>query len=285
MALSSFHRLSRALSQRALFPLRRLTSGLRVLPSALILGCQRGGTTRLHHALHQHPQLYASYPKELHFFDGGLPGRQRPWRASLGWYKAHFPLSSSMVPGMRCLESSPLYLFHPEVPARVASVIPSARFIVLLRDPVERAISHFFHERAKGREALSLSEALAAEERRLKVALGAGDYNSRPFLQQSYRLRGEYATQLERWLQRFSREQFLFLRSEDLVARPEPTVMRILDFLEVAPMSLNLAVEPANAAARGEDVPWELRDQLQQHFREHNERLGRLLGEDFSAWS
>ncbi len=117
----------------------------RALPDAVILGAMKSGTTSLHNYLVQHPGVIEPLRKEVHYFDVNLERGER-------WYRAHFGREGE--PGLN-LDSSPYYLFHPAVPRRLHDLLPDAKLVVLLRDPVRRAYSHYWHERDKGREPLS----------------------------------------------------------------------------------------------------------------------------------
>ncbi len=213
---------------------RRPTASLRVLPTFLIIGAQRGGTTSLFYYLERHEHIYGPVRnKGVHYFDTDF-GR------SVSWYRSHFPTRRSLERrgGAYAVgEASPYYLFHPEIPARVAAVMPDVLAVAVLRDPVERAISHHHHEVARGHEHLPLAKALAAEEQRLA---GETDrlaaeptYVSKAHMHHGYVARSQYAPQIERWLEHFPGEQLLLLRTEDLQREPEPTLGRVTDFLGV----------------------------------------------------
>jgi hypothetical protein len=178
-------------------------------------------------------------------------------------------------------EASPRYLFHPSVPERVARDLPGVRIVALLRDPTERAISHYFHSRSKGREPLPIKQALAAESQRLAPAWNSADYKERSFHYHSYKARGEYAGQIERWLRFFPRSQFLFIKSEALFASPRAQVGRVLDFLGVDPGSDGLDYSARNIGESREPVESALRQSLDRHFAEHNAQLVDLLGPEF----
>src|SRR5947209_1159841 len=139
----------------------------RALPDFLIIGAQKAGTTSLYRYLAAHPDIVASTRKEVHFFDINF------WRGEW-WYRSLFPLRRRLQrrPPLRNRpaitgEASPYYLFHPFAPERAAQLLPDAKLIVLLRDPVERAWSHYRHEVANGRETMTFPDALAAEPARL----------------------------------------------------------------------------------------------------------------------
>ncbi len=125
---------------------RRLTSGSRRLPDFIILGAQRAGTSSLYYYLSQHPQILPAVRKELHFFDDH-------YRRGLGWYRSQFPTRGAR--GTITGEATPYYLSHPHAPARIQRLLPQARLIVLLRNPVERAISHYFFEVSHQREVVA----------------------------------------------------------------------------------------------------------------------------------
>ena len=130
------------------------------LPDFLGIGVQKGGTTTLQRLLEQHPQVYLPPCKELHYFS-------LHYGQGEAWYQQQF---EAAAPDQRCGEITPYYLFHPQVPARIHALLPEAKLIVLLRDPVERALSQVAHSMRLGLEPLELEEALAAESERLRGA-------------------------------------------------------------------------------------------------------------------
>lgn len=243
----------------------------RALPDAVILGAQKSGTSSLHYYLVQHPQVIAPLRKEVHYFDVGF-------QHSEAWYRAHFGRRGE--PGLN-LDSSPYYLFHPAVPARLRALLPQARLIVLLRDPVRRAYSHYWHERDKGRESLDFEAALAAEPSRLgdsEAALADGRVSRSAAHQHfSYLARGRYAEQLERWFALFPREQFLVLRFEDLAREPLAVLNRTLEFLGLPPAQ-SVRLEARNTRRYPQMQP-EMAEQLREYFAPHDRRLEALLGE------
>lgn len=209
----------------------RPTAGTRPLPDYLIVGGQRCGTTSLHHYLVQHPGvLPARFTKGVHWFDVAFDKPE-------SWYRANFPTASRRRVAAARLghpvvtgEASPYYLFHPEVPARAAAVLPDARIIVVLRDPVGRAWSHYHHERVRGFEDLDFEAALDAEGGRLAGAEEVlADPRGHHFSHQhhSYVARGRYAEQLERWERHFPADQILVLFSSDLEEDTDATMARV----------------------------------------------------------
>ncbi len=265
----------------------RPTAGLRLLPDYLIIGAQRAGTTSLHRYLVQHPGVRTTLrTKGVHFFDTGY-GR------GMSWYASRFPtrLTAWYVArrhgvALRTGEASPYYLFHPLVPGRVAEHLPRVKLIALLRDPVQRAYSHYQHEVARGFETVPFEEAIQAEPARLagEAERMAADplYHSFAHQHHSYLARGCYAEQLDRWRARFDDEQLLVLSSERFFGEPERTFARVLEFLQL-PAFTPVAYERHNAhdyRQMGEEI----RGRLVEHFREPNRRLYESLGDDF-GWS
>lgn len=232
--------------------------GRLLLPHFLVLGTQKGGTTSLHRLLGQHPQVFLPPAKELHYF---TLHDQEP----LDWYAEHF---RGAGPGLQRGDVTPYYLFHPRAPQRIRAVLPEARLIVLLRDPVERALSHYYHAQRHGFETLELPAALAAEAARLEGAdQRLRDPGSRDFSHQkhSYLSRSLYALQLNRYEAAFPGEQLLVLRSEDLFRNTEAVWQRIQSFLQLDLLPLPIPLEQANAG-RGEaaTVSLAVREALRQ---------------------
>lgn len=242
------------------------------LPDFLGLGVQKGGTTTLQCLLEQHPGAFLPPVKEVHFFSIHFAEGE-------GWYRNQFSAASDQ---QRCGEITPYYLFHPKAPSRVKSLVPQARLIVLLRDPVERVLSQFFHSRRLGIETLEISAALASESRRLvgaNAALETPQGRHRSHQEHSYLSRSRYEEQLPRWLELFPESQLLVLRSEDFFRQPESVWKRVLSFLELDPWPLPRLGQPANAG-RGEamqvspSVRLDLREQLQRTYRWAEDQYG-----------
>src|SRR6266496_2269605 len=145
---------------------RGTTYPIRLLPDFLIIGTQRGGTTALYHYLKTHPCIASASTLDTHFFD-------KKFSKGLGWYRGHFPtrLEKFYAEHLRghpfvTGEANSSYLFHPHVPKRVAQELPQAKLIVLLRNPVDRAYSQYYHAIELGRETFSFEEAIQYEQER-----------------------------------------------------------------------------------------------------------------------
>lgn len=190
-------------------------------PGAFLIGAQKAGTTSLAALLGTHPHLLLSKPKEPDFYTGN-------WSKGLEWYRSRFPSQTNLV----LLDASTSYAMAPicpepeslmnQVPERIHSSRPDARFIYLLRDPVDRAISSYWHAVRAGNESRPLSECMT--ERTM-------------YLRGSY-----YAFQLEHYRRHFPLDRFLVVRTKDFAARPQETVAQCWRFLGLDPA---LAPEPA----------------------------------------
>jgi hypothetical protein len=261
------------------------TSGLRMLPDYLIIGAQRAGTTSLYLYLTHHPCVApVVIGKGVHYFDVDFDKGPR-------WYRGHFPVAarrylSKVGRDMPLItgEGSPYYLFHPLVPGRVADLLPEVRLVVLLRDPVGRAYSHYQHFVRRGIETLpTFEQALQAEPERLEGEVEKLDrdplypaYNYQHF---SYVARGMYADQLQRWSSFFPRDRMLILQSESFFADPAAAYARVLDFLDLPPRPL-ANHEVFNAGTYDGLAPATLR-RLRGLFAEPNRRLYEFLGQDY----
>ena len=260
-----------------------LRGGAHALPDFLLVGAQKAGTTSLFSYLAQHPSVLQPAAKEIFFFD-------RRYARGPNWYRCWFPTRRALgrvrerTGAALTGEASTSYLDHPAVPARVAETLPEVRVVAVLRDPAERAVSHYFHNRRKGREPLNLLDAFRAETDRLagerERATADPGYDSHALMHFSYLSRGHYAEHLERWRRHVPPGRLLVLRADDLFADPEPTFARTLDFLGLAPWRPE-SFRVHNAGADRPALPEEVRRFLAQHFAPHNARLGAILGPAF----
>jgi Sulfotransferase domain len=257
--------------------LRQMTASRRQLPQFLIIGAQKAGTTSLYEYLCEHPRISPSMTKEVHYFD-------LAYHRGSTWYRAHFriPRQLDEIAG----ESSPYYLFHPLVPKRVAADLPNSRLIVILRNPIDRAYSHYNHERALGYEELRFEDAIECEEERLTGEedriLSDPSYRSFSHQHHSYIARSRYAEQLERWFRYFDREHFCILSAEDLFEHPHETAATCQRFLGLEP------APPSDVTARNSRSYTSIADSVRRHLRKtfepHNQRVYELVGRDF-GWA
>ena len=268
------------------------TAPFRLLPDFLIIGTQRGGTTSLYNYLADHPCIGAASIKEVHFFDSAH-FKQGPL-----WYRGHFPplwqkyaVERERKEPFLTGESSPYYLFHPHTAKRVAALLPQAKLIVMLRNPVNRAYSHYYHEIAGGHEKLSsFEEAIEQEEERLRQEqeemATIADYVGYKHRHYSYLARGRYIEQLPAWLNLFSRKQVLIIKSEDFYADPAAVYRQTLRFLGLPDAALKTGGQEFKTynETRPPEMNPETRQRLADYFAPYNKQLYDYLKMDF-GWS
>ena len=272
---------------RARLGLRGLTGRFRSLPDFMIIGGMRCGTSSLYKYLAYHPAVAPPLRKEIHYLTVDYARGER-------WYRSHFPTNarkrvSRLVRArpLQTFEATPDYLFHPYAAERAARLVPEARLIAVLRDPVARAISHYVHNVGWGKESLPIGEALLREEDRISEDLERLRADPLDFCFDyrlySYVARGIYVDQLRVWERYYPRDRLLVLNSEDLYRRPAETYREIVEFLELPSWQPNRF--PNFDQRWGGDkpeveVPDEVRDWLGERFAPHNRRLYDWLGRD-----
>jgi len=236
------------------------TPGIGALPDFVIIGAQKGGTSFLYHLVTRHPLVEPAASKELHFFD-----RSELFHRGAGWYRRCFP-RSGWKDGRKSItgEATPYYLFDPPVAKRMAQVVPQARLIALLRNPIDRAYSHYQMQVKRGTEPRTFQEAIEQQD-------------------SSYVSRGVYIDQLLRWFEFFGKEQMLILKSEDFFGRPVETLKIVLNFLDLPdwqPDASELQQRRHEGVYRQKMEP-STRRQLEAYFEPYNQRLYEYLGVDF----
>jgi hypothetical protein len=255
------------------------TSAFRTLPQLLVVGAQRSGTSSLYKYLGSHPDVAPSIRKETDYFTVRYAEGEK-------WYRAHFPLSG-LAPTVS-FEATPDYLLDPRAAGRAADLLPQAKIIAILRDPVNRALSQYEHNRRLGQEPLGFEEALEAEEGRV-----AGEFDrlnndptylARPLRRYSYVTRGKYAKQLALWRQYYPEDQMLVLRFEDFVADAASVlgdVERFLNIREWTPSEMANHSYGRTGRQSGQAMAPLVREMLAQTFEPHNRQLETMLGRRF----
>ena len=264
---------------------RRATASTRALPDFVIAGAARCGTTSLYRYLVEHPLVMAAQIKEVHFVD-----RRHNLDKGERWYRSWFPTSAALeaaaagheVERAICGESTPNYFAHPDAASRLRAVVPEARIILLLREPIDRVWSQYRWQRWWGGETLDLADALHAEAERAGAGfeMMGGDRQTRNrFISHGYLARSRYADQLDWWLAAYPRRQLLVLRSEDLFADPAAVLDRTFAFLGLPPFDLSTydIQNRGNHDGRSANaIEGELRAWLEECFAEPNRRLAEL---------
>ena len=191
----------------------------------------------------------------------------------------HYRVKFNVVTGEACTA----YIFYPKTVERVKKLIPKAKFIAILRNPVDRTYSHYHHELRRQAENLTFEKAIAEENNRLKKEqqekLLDSDLIKSHFEHHSYLHRGHYAEQLERWFKFFPKDQFLILTLDELQNFHKKTMNLVFDFLSLPEYELE-NVTNLNVGSYS-DMEGSTRKFLVDYFKPHNERLYTLLDREF----
>jgi len=260
-----------------------ITGSKRLFPDFIIIGAQKCGTTSLFKYLSQHPDVYPSYPKEIHFFS-------TRFNRGIPWYRSHFPLTIQKEIVERSNnrqfltgEASPNYFANPHAAGRVSKVVPNVMLIILLRNPVERAYSHYHMSVKNGHENLSFTEALDQEELRLNSEIEKIniDEHYRSYFHEnfSYLRWGTYIEHILLWSKNFKRDNMLFINSEVFYSNPRESIQQVEKFLGISSWEL----KEYRKYHSGKYAPLDsaTRKKLNEFFKPYNHRLYDFLGEDF----
>lgn len=248
------------------------------LPDFLVIGAQKAGTTFLYQSLLQHPLIAGSYGREVHYFSND----ERSQGGAAG-YRRYFPTRENLPEGAIVGEKSPGYLARPEAAARASCVVPGAKIIAVLRNPVERAFSNHQHVATKlGADPFSFEEAIEAEAERMK-----SQEEGRRF---GYLMRSRYIEHLPYWYEKFG-PKVLVLQAEEMYQQPARALKQACDFLGVLwdRTHFNLRKSRGKLANRKSGryagtIKPETRRYLEEYFEPYNQELYRYLGRDF-GWS
>jgi sulfotransferase family protein len=274
------------------------------LPDFLIVGAGKAGTTSLAAWLRAHPQVFVPAEKELHFFD-------RSWDRGVDWYRAQFAEAPADATAG---EATATYMIHSVYIDRMAAVVPDARLIAMLRNPVDRARSQYDHMVARGARAWEPYRTFDGrsgprsfgELIELELELDPSDWRTSGMCL----ARGRYVKQLQDLAARFDRERIQVALYDDLVDDPPGMFAAVCGFLGVdegiRPEAVGQAFDPLALMGPGvtedshddllvtapegprtarEAIPAPLRARLVEHFRPYNDELAEWLGVDLSAWN
>jgi len=258
-----------------------MTGFLHVLPDYLIIGAQKSGTNSLYWYLLQHPLVGPAITKEIRFFD-------KYYDRGLNWYRVCFPFkiqkffTKNFVTG----EATERYLDYPSSPQRVKKNLPNAKFILLLRNPVDRAYSHYNMRFNARKETLSFEDAIAQETERTQGEFekmkNDENYYSRDYFHHSYLDRGIYEKKIKRWMDVFPKEQFLIIQSEEFLKHKSEYYNKVLKFLNLPSWELLDYKEIGLAKYKQSKMREDTRKKLVEFFKPHNEKLYEFLGVNFS---
>lgn len=245
-------------------------------PNFIIVGAMKAGTTSLYEYINQHPQVLPCAQKEVHFFVHHL-------EKGLDWYLAHFP-HIPPTGGYLTGEASPGYLCNT-VQSKVKETFPEVKLIAVLRNPVERAISHYYHNVKHGIEMRSFEAAMTAEMKAIASLPGINLVKETKNWsgEQGYLFTGLYVYFLQKWISAFERQQILIVKSEDLYQKSKETMDDVFDFLELPRFASEKYVNHLPGAYQklaNNDAKYQL---IANFFDVYNQRLADYLQQPF-AW-
>lgn len=242
-------------------------------PNFIIAGASKSGTCSIYYYLSRHPQILLSHIKEIDFY-------WQNYRRGIDWYLAHFPTitdRSDFLTG----EATPNYLRFPQVAQRIKDTFPQTKIIILLRNPVDRAISWHYHKLNTGLTNEDLATAIATEIERLATVTEAEITNT-GFYNPDNIMSSLYIYKIKPWIELLGREQFLILKSEDFYGEPSETMKKVFEFLGLPNCPSN-NYPKVNAGSYNQVDP-DLRKTLAEYFTPYNRQLEEYLGMKFD-WS
>jgi tetratricopeptide (TPR) repeat protein len=237
-------------------------------PDFIIIGAEKCGTTSLYSYITQHPQVLGPIAKEIHFFS-------HHFNYGLDWYLSHFP---KLPLGYLTGEASTSYIgCHNNAHRRLFNLFPKVKLLAILRDPIDRSISHYHQLVKLGREGRKIEDVINQEIEILTNIDNIWD------VRQAYWRIGNgtiwhslYVYFLQEWLNFFPKEQFLILSSEKLFANPEETMKTVWNFLHLSPHQLD-RYSQYNLGISSEQIDKLLRQKMATFFAPHNLKLRHLL--------
>jgi hypothetical protein len=245
----------------------------------IVVGAQKAGTTTLHSLLSKHPQVVEGVRKELHYFDFNFVSVRHSYLRKFEKNLSRRPLSTWLSPTW-LLDSSPSYLAHPLVASRIKNVLPEARLVVLLRNPAERAVSHYFHNVRAGREVRTFDQAIRDEiSGEMSQEESSWDDSGSSLRHFSYLARGDYERQLQSFFTLFDQDQISVHFSEIFFQDPTDTVNKTLRLMGLTSNPLPIQPEKRNVGKHSSEELHKFAREIDHHFAESNRRLESLLGE------
>lgn len=243
-------------------------------PLVTFLGCgaQKSGTSALDNYLRQHPEICLPAKKEIHYFDNEYNFRYH--NVNYAKYHSFFKMTQAhTIAG----EVTPAYMYWDSAMKRIWEYNPEIKILILLRNPIQRAYSHWNMNRVKGAEQLSFLDAVSPRNERLRSKL---PFQNKKF---AYLDRGHYTSQIRRIFRFFPREQVLIKRSSSLSHDPVGTLAEIFGFLGVEVISVK-EEEPIHEGVYDRPMAEDEREFLVKYYRNEIKELENLLGWDCSDW-
>lgn len=236
-------------------------------PDFLIIGATKCGTTSLFTYLDRHPQILSPHKKEINFFN-------HHFEMGVPWYLAHFPAIADL-PEFITGEASPFYIYDERVINRIKQLFPNIKLIAMLRNPVERTISEYYHAANHGIENRSLEKIIELEKKRLSI-------NSRSEAMQNfgYLLNSIYVEKIAKWINNFPQENILIIKSESFFEDTGLIMERVCQFLGVSYQSLDRHIR--YNVGTYPPVARETKQKLQEFFIPYNQELEEYLDRQFN---
>ena len=261
---------------------RALTGKFRTLPDFIIIGAAKSGTTSLYDYLSQHPSVHSALWKEIYFFDRYFP-------RGINWYRSNFPYKIQKFFSTKILkkkfltgEATPTYLHHPLTAKRIFELLPNIKLIILLRNPIDRAYSHYQMEKRLGYEELTFEEAINLETSRLEgeseKMFQNPNYYSYARQIYSYLTSGIYVDQLKSWMNYFPKNQFLIINSDDFENNQNKIFKEVEIFLDIDHVKINFSKKNIGKYS---SINIETRNKLYDFFISYNEKLYSLLNQNY----
>ena len=211
------------------------------LPNFMCIGAAKSGTTTLYDILKKHPEIFIPAFKEPHFFD--IPEN---YNNGIEWYEKNYfrNINKKII-----ADFTPSYFFEKQAPERIFNELgKDIKFVILLRHPVDRAYSHYLHSVRDKNEDIGFEEALRKEDNRIDKFIKNKDYLS--YLRNSYYHQGLYGEMIERYLQYFSLDNFLFIHFEnEFIIDRKNVIDKLLIFIGLETeinLNLDLISNPAS---------------------------------------
>jgi len=231
------------------------------LPNFMIIGGMRCGTTVLYKILKKHPEISFSKTKEPHFFD-----LDKRYLKGVKFYKEYFNIASQAIG-----EATASYLRrYNKVPKRIKQILPKLKVIIMLRNPVDRSFSHyFFHQQFKKKIKQKQCIYDSIEDMIAKTGFDSNVFKD-----------SLYYFQLQEWFKYFPKSQVLIVKSEDFFKSPQLTIRKILKFLKVKVLNLNLEVDKINTITKNRKLKKHTRKIMKNYFTKFNTKLHSLINRD-----
>lgn len=253
------------------------------LPNFIIIGAQKSGTTSLYYYLIQHPSIVSAVKKEVHFFDFNYHKR-------INWYKGQFVsifyklyhqivLRKKFITG----EASPDYLFHRDVPKRIYKLLPNVKIFILLRNPIDRAYSHYNMHLKLKKHNLRFEEVLTKELNLFKNLNDLPknvDFDSFQIRTFTILLRGIYIEQILNWLKYFPRKNMMIIESDEFFTNTRNVMKNAFKFLRVKNIQ-NIVKKKFMVGSYKNKIDSSVRENLRKFYKQYNNRLSEFINLEF----